>query len=194
MYKKILFLSCLIFLLAAGCAKTQPQYNQGSAGVVQSTAALSATPTPTPKLSPTIPSKKPQPTLIVVGGGPAPTNFVEPSISPDVATVHKPPYSQGYVIVTENVAGSTVNNGYVQLLQSATVYDILTISHKVTATSYGSGMGEFVQSIDGITPDSKHFWELYINGKSSNVGASTYVLKDGDIIEWKLSLIGASGD
>ena len=52
-----------------------------------------------------------------------------------------------------------------------------------------SGVGEFVQSIGGIQPDSKHFWAFYVNGQSSNVGAGSYATKNGDTIEWKMEAI-----
>jgi hypothetical protein len=55
-----------------------------------------------------------------------------------------------------------------------------------------SGIGEFVQSIAGAAADSKHFWEFFVNGKSSNVGASSYTTKNGDVLEWKLSAIDSS--
>ena len=51
------------------------------------------------------------------------------------------------------------------------------------------GIGEFVESISGIKPDSKHFWAFYVNGQQSQVGASSYQMKSGDKIEWKLEEI-----
>jgi hypothetical protein len=51
------------------------------------------------------------------------------------------------------------------------------------------GLGEFVESISGITPDSKHFWAFYVNGNLSNEGASFYNMKKDDKIEWKLEEI-----
>jgi hypothetical protein len=52
-----------------------------------------------------------------------------------------------------------------------------------------SGLGEFVESISGISPDSKHFWAFYVNGSLSNVGPSFYNMKKSDKIEWKLEEI-----
>lgn len=66
--------------------------------------------------------------------------------------------------------------------------ELLRSNHQV-ATKMFSGVGEFVESIDGLKPDSKHFWSFYVNGKSSNVGADSYVTKSGDTIEWKLEEI-----
>ena len=54
-----------------------------------------------------------------------------------------------------------------------------------------SGEGEmaFVTSINGRSADSakNEFWELLINGESSQVGAGSYEVQDGDKIEWRVS-------
>jgi len=54
-----------------------------------------------------------------------------------------------------------------------------------------SGEGEmaFVTSINGRSADSakNEFWELLINGESSQVGAGSYEVQDGDKIEWRIS-------
>ena len=105
----------------------------------------------------------------------------------------KPDYTPGFVIVTETVEGSNLNHQYDKVKDGATAFDLLNNTHQVTAKDYGAGMGKMVLSIDGIAPDSQHFWEFFINGKPSNVGASSYALKDGDAIEWKLSAISGSG-
>lgn len=49
--------------------------------------------------------------------------------------------------------------------------------------------GTMVVGIHGAVPDSKHFWELYINGRAASVGARQLQTHKGDIIEWKLSEI-----
>lgn len=64
----------------------------------------------------------------------------------------------------------------------------LKMSHAVETKNY-EGIGEMVLSIDGVKPDNKHFWAFYVNGKSSNVGASSYKLNNGDSLEWKLEEI-----
>lgn len=71
-----------------------------------------------------------------------------------------------------------------------TALELLKSSHKIETQSF-SGVGEFVKSIDGVTPDKDHFWAFYVNGKTSTVGASSYTSKSSDKIEWKLDKIGA---
>lgn len=48
-----------------------------------------------------------------------------------------------------------------------------------------SGMGFFVDEINGTKNSLTKNWVYYINGKYATVGISGYYLKNGDIIEWK---------
>lgn len=93
--------------------------------------------------------------------------------------------------VRQTVEGSNLNQPSYQVVAGKSAIDLLKANHQVQTKEY-QGLGEFVLSIDGNAPDSKHFWEFFVNGKSSNVGASSYTLKDGDKIEWKLSAISSS--
>jgi hypothetical protein len=65
---------------------------------------------------------------------------------------------------------------------------ILRKDYTITTKNF-QGLGEFVESIDGIKPDGAHFWAFYVNGKSSTIGASSFVPKPGDAMEWKLDEI-----
>ncbi len=65
---------------------------------------------------------------------------------------------------------------------------LLKSSHQVETQNF-SGVGEFVKSIDGIEPDSNHFWAFYVNGLQATVGADSYVTKDSDFIEWRMEEI-----
>ncbi len=62
--------------------------------------------------------------------------------------------------------------------------DLLKQTQKVTLKTY-AGVGEFVNGINGLESDSKHFWSFYVNGAQATVGASTYTTKSTDVIEWK---------
>ena len=72
--------------------------------------------------------------------------------------------------------------------ENKTALDLLKMGHKVETKEF-SGIGEFVESINGTKADKKHFWEFIVNGKSSNVGAGSYKPVNGDKIEWKLTEI-----
>lgn len=69
-----------------------------------------------------------------------------------------------------------------------TALELLKSSYNVETKSY-EGLGEMVTSINGVVPDSKHFWALYIGDAQSQVGADTYVTKNGEAITWKLEAI-----
>lgn len=75
-----------------------------------------------------------------------------------------------------------------------TVFDILektTENHKVDLKykDYGGNLGAFVESIGGIGKDpfGKKWWQYWVNNKYSQVGASTYKVVSGDIIEFKFT-------
>lgn len=53
----------------------------------------------------------------------------------------------------------------------------------------GEGANAFITGINGRVADvNKHeFWNLIINGKSSDVGAGSYIIKAGDKITWEIA-------
>lgn len=98
---------------------------------------------------------------------------------------------------TESTTTPTTNQDQQQASSQAITYDgqdgktaldLLKTNYQVETQDY-SGIGEFVKSINGISPDKDHFWAFYVNGASSNVGASQYQSKSTDKIEWKLDAI-----
>lgn len=83
-----------------------------------------------------------------------------------------------------------VQNDYVKYYgqDGKTALEILKIVTTVQTKNY-PGVGVFVQSINGVAPDERHFWKLYVNGSESQVGADQVQTKNGDTIEWKLEEI-----
>ena len=73
--------------------------------------------------------------------------------------------------------------------ENKTALDLLRASYTLQTKNFGSGLGEFVEEINGTKPAKNEFWAFYVNGKSSNVGASSYFPKDGDSLEWKIDKI-----
>lgn len=65
--------------------------------------------------------------------------------------------------------------------------ELLRMNHQVTVKTYE--FGDFVTSINGITPDSNQFWSMYVNGQQSQVGASQYMTKNGDSIKWQIDQV-----
>lgn len=73
--------------------------------------------------------------------------------------------------------------------EGSTVYDAMNILASTTpfnfvAKNY-SGLGYFIEEINGIKNSNSMYWTLYVNGVYSTVGASEYVLLQGDEVEWK---------
>jgi hypothetical protein len=48
-----------------------------------------------------------------------------------------------------------------------------------------SGMGKFIEEINGIKNNGEKNWIYYVNNKKANIGISNYEVKAGDIISWK---------
>lgn len=50
------------------------------------------------------------------------------------------------------------------------------------------GAGYIVESVGGLKngADGK-YWQFWVNGQYSNVGASSYVIRPGDVVEWKFT-------
>ncbi|MCX6706365.1 MAG: DUF4430 domain-containing protein [Candidatus Woesebacteria bacterium] len=53
----------------------------------------------------------------------------------------------------------------------------------------GSGINAYITSLNGRTADTtkNEFWEFDINGKASEVGAGSYIIKAEDKIIWKIT-------
>ena len=60
---------------------------------------------------------------------------------------------------------------------------------KESIVTKGDGANAYIIGINGIAAQSskKEYWAFYVNGKMAEVGAGSYILKDGDKIEWKLA-------
>ena len=86
----------------------------------------------------------------------------------------------------EGDMGDQLFNFYVE--ENKNALDLLKSGHTVETKSF-SGVGEFVESINGKSPEADQFWALYVNGEQAQVGASDYKPINGDNIEWKLEKI-----
>lgn len=75
-----------------------------------------------------------------------------------------------------------------QGVEGKTALELLKAAHNVETKEF-TGIGEFVESIDGVAPDANHFWGFWVNGTQAQVGAGQYVTKSSDVIEWKLEEI-----
>jgi hypothetical protein len=74
--------------------------------------------------------------------------------------------------------------------EGSTAYDTMKILASTTPAfsfkdKYYSGLGYFIEEINGVKNSDSVYWTLYVNGKYSTVGASQYKILEGDMIEWK---------
>jgi hypothetical protein len=88
-----------------------------------------------------------------------------------------------------------INNGSDQLnfnekvKNGSTVFDLLkqlSQEGKFILSYQTSSMGVFVKGIGQVENDNKNnkFWMFKVNNQLANVGASSYILKEGDKVEW----------
>jgi hypothetical protein len=62
-------------------------------------------------------------------------------------------------------------------------FELLKDSQEIEFKEYDFGV--FVESINGIAGDSKHFWALYVNNEKSLTGADQTTVNKGDTVEWR---------
>lgn len=58
-----------------------------------------------------------------------------------------------------------------------------------TVTTKSYNFGAMVESINGITNNSEYFWAFSVNGQAGSISADKYILKNGDVVEWKYTKI-----
>lgn len=102
---------------------------------------------------------------------------------------------QNAKVVREFKANLTINNGTDTVSFDATTYigkSVLEATQTATGgklEATGTRVNVFVTSINGRSADNskREFWELIVNGLQSEVGAGTYIIKEGDQIEWHIN-------
>ena len=52
---------------------------------------------------------------------------------------------------------------------------------------YGGDLGILITGFAGVDAQGNNFWEFFVNGQSSDVGVSGYIVKDGDRLEFRYS-------
>ena len=48
-----------------------------------------------------------------------------------------------------------------------------------------TGMGKFIETINGVKGNGGQNWIYYVNGKEAQVGVSNYKINPGDVVSWK---------
>jgi hypothetical protein len=60
---------------------------------------------------------------------------------------------------------------------------------KSSVVTSGTGVNAYITSINGVEADAKkhEFWEFLVNGSQAQVGAGSYIIENGNEIQWKIS-------
>lgn len=87
------------------------------------------------------------------------------------------------------IAPDWTKDATLSLGENKTVYDAMAelVKEKIISAEFKhfSGLGFFVQSIDGLAPKDNRYWIYYLNGKTANMGISLIKLKNNDVITWR---------
>jgi len=120
-----------------------------------------------------------------------------------VKTAGNPPSCVAQTVITDEKA-KTVSvmidegDGTIKIVRDLawhdndTAYDALKqASEKAGAAlgvkDYGGELGVFIESIDGKKGSKDAWWQYWVNNVYGEKGASTALIKPGDVMEWKLT-------
>jgi hypothetical protein len=66
--------------------------------------------------------------------------------------------------------------------------DALTVLKGIaTVETSDTSFGPMVKTINGRTAGTGEYWQFFVNGESSMVGAHTYTSKSSDTLEWRIT-------
>lgn len=97
-------------------------------------------------------------------------------------------------VVTQNVNTAAANTNTAAVTtysykgqDGKTALELLKAAYPKSTTKTSGSLGEYVTGINGQEAGTSEYWEFLVNGKSSAVGAGSYVTKSTDTLEWKLT-------
>lgn len=93
-------------------------------------------------------------------------------------------------VLADNVTLTVGSNTYrAHISGGESALDVMRIIASMSGFSFSGAeypsLGFFVESIEGKKSGDGYYWILYINGKSSNLGASSVTVHPGDTLEWR---------
>ncbi|CDF58683.1 DUF4430 domain-containing protein [Thermobrachium celere] len=94
------------------------------------------------------------------------------------------------VYIIDTINNKVIYKGYVEI-NSKTAAEVtlkVLIENKISYRTKGTGSSIYFSSIAGLRErdyGEKSGWCYYVNGVKAPVGAGGYILKNGDILEWK---------
>lgn len=148
-----------------------------------STPSSTSTPTPIQSGPTATPTSTPTPTSAPITSTPAPT--ATPNATPTPIPVGNT------VEIAIDYAGQKANDAYSTTVDAGqTAWDAIKKAvgdANVQYTDYGGNLGVFITGFNGIQAASNQFYEFRVNGVSSNVGVSSYVCNNGDVLAFVLT-------
>jgi len=156
-------------------------------------------PTPTPTSVPSSninPSPTPTPTS---GSNNNPTSTPTPTTIPTPSDTPTPTPVGVNVQINIDYAGAHLNDTYTvnvnlgttawSAIQKAMGVDNLQCpgNEKLQCTDYGGDLGIFISGFNGVVAAGNQYYEFRVNGVSSNVGVSSYVCNNNDVLEFVLT-------
>ena len=100
------------------------------------------------------------------------------------------------VNVTITGVDSVMAQDYIEFEEGMSAYDALKIladNYDMSVKVSGVGQAVYVKGINGLNEfdyGGRSGWKYKVNGSYPSVGAGSYVLKDGDQVEWIYSTNG----
>lgn len=122
--------------------------------------------------------------LLLLAAGCNPVAINNPDQSTPVVAVPTSTPTKIIQNYTNNSTESQEKTFRYQGVEGKTALELLKAQAQVETKTYDS-LGEFVVSINGLKGDDQHYWAFYVNNQQASVGASSYLTKDGEVIEWK---------
>lgn len=114
-------------------------------------------------------------TLGILGRRPGPTPA-------PVVRVEQPVKPQAKVVI-EN--GEIRTEATVSAKTAFEALEIITSQQHLTPKVKQYDFGVFVEGIGGVDNTKDKAWIYFVNGKSPEMAADKYLLKPGDVVEWK---------
>lgn len=89
---------------------------------------------------------------------------------------------------TTTTTASKTSYSFTASESGITAFDLLSQNADITTKDFGDA-GQFVDSINGLTSDTGHYWGFYLNGEYATAGVSQTTLNQGDTIEFRYEVI-----
>ena len=115
--------------------------------------------------------------------------FVIPYVKKEKSNPEISPITEAKTTESATILAGNIKTN-LSFSKNISLYDVLTKAKSNNEINFSGknypGLGFFVNEIGTLQMKDGKNLLYYINGKEASVGVSSYILKNGDIIEWKL--------